>query len=242
VIRFHKILVVDDSTVLREMLSAILSPHSREIVTAEDCAATRRRLLEHRDLALVLCDVILPDGTGFDLLGEILAFGPPKPDVILMTARPDREDARRAREAGAAGYLAKPICFRSIIDVLHQAEGRRVAAPRVRRRPLGRAYLVGSLADASATAVRTAPKSWDIRDMSTSGAFLETPGPIEVGTLLDLCIDFGDSRARVLARIARVQEPDWGLVAGVGITFREFDGGSRELLTSHLEEISGDLY
>jgi CheY-like chemotaxis protein len=38
VIQFRKVLVIDDSIVLREMLSAVLSPHCGEIITAEDCA------------------------------------------------------------------------------------------------------------------------------------------------------------------------------------------------------------
>ena len=76
--------------------------------------------------------------------------------------------------------------------------------------------------------------------MSTSGAFLETPGPLVVGTMLDLCIDFGGSRARVLARTVRMQEPDWGVPGGVGVAFREFESGSREILTIRLEDTLAD--
>jgi CheY-like chemotaxis protein len=242
VIHLPKILVIDDSAVLRDLLAAVLKPHCGEIVTAADCAEARRRLRVHRDCSLVLCDVILPDGNGLDLLEEIVALDPPKPDVILMTARPDREDAQRAHTAGAAGYLAKPISFRTIVDVLHEADGRRAAAPLIRRKPLGRAYLMEPAAAGAVGVLRSSRKIWNIHDMSTSGAFLETPGPIEVGTVLDLCIDFGRSQARVLARTVRVQEPDWGLMGGVGIAFREFDAGSRELLASQLAEVSADRY
>lgn len=240
-IRITKSLVIDDSSVLRDMLSAVLSPHCGEIITAADCAEGRRRLREHRDFALVLCDVILPDGDGFQLLKEILALDPPRPDVILITGRPDREDARRALAIGAIGYLAKPIIFRDIAEVLRDTEGKRKAAPRVRRRPLGRAYLTAPAAEAEAAGARHAEKVWEIRDMSTSGAFLETHGPIEVGAMLDLYLDFGRSQARVQAQAVRLQEPDWGRVGGVGIAFRDFDDGSREQLVSYLLAAAGEF-
>jgi DNA-binding NarL/FixJ family response regulator len=233
--------VIDDSAILRDMLSAVMSPHCGEIVTAADCAEARRRLREHRDFALVLCDVILPDGDGFQLLKEILALDPPRPDVILMTGRPDREDARRALAIGAIGYLSKPIIFRDIVEILRDAEGKRKAAPRVRRRPLGRAYLTAPAAADGAAGARAAENVWDIRDMSTSGAFLETQGPMEVGAMLDLYLDFGRSQARVQAQAVRVQVPDWGLMGGVGIAFRDFDAGSREQLVSHLAAVAAEL-
>jgi len=240
VIRIPKALVIDDSSILCDMLSAVLSPHCGEIVTAADGAAARRRLREHGDFGLVLCDVILPDANGFELLEEILALEAPRPEVILMTARPDREDARRADRLGAIGYLSKPISFRDIAQILRDAEGKRKAAPRVRRRPLGRAYLTSRAGMDGVAPPRRAERVWDIRDMSASGAFLETHGPIEVGSMLDLCLDFGLSQARVQAQAVRVQFPDWGLTGGVGIAFRDFDTGSREELMSHLAAVAAD--
>jgi hypothetical protein len=79
---------------------------------------------------------------------------------------------------------------------------------------------------------------WNIRDMSLSGAFLETTGPIEPGTLLDLCLDFGDNQVRVKARTVRVQPPDWGCAAGVGIAFEGLPADSRDALASRLTRIA----
>jgi CheY-like chemotaxis protein len=241
VVRITKALVVDDSRVLRDMLSAVMSPHCGGVVTAADCAQARQRLREHRDFTLVLCDVILPDGDGFEILKEICALDAPRPEVILMTGHPDREDARRARAIGAIGYLSKPISFRDITEVVRDAEGKRKAAPRVRRRPLGRAYVTTPATGGDATAVDGPEKVWEIHDMSTSGAFLETNGPIEVGAVLDLYLDFGRSQARVRAQTVRLQFPDWGCLGGVGIAFRDFDAGSRELLASHLAAVAAEL-
>jgi len=241
VTRTTKALVIDDSSILREMLGAVLSPHCGGIVTAADGAEARRRLREHGDFTLVLCDVILPDANGFELLEEILALEAPRPQVILMTGRPDREDAQRALALGAIGYLSKPISFRDIDQILRDTEGKRTAAPRVRRRPLGRAFVTASAGADEAAPSPRAETVWDIRDMSTSGAFLETHGPIEVGAVLDLCLDFGRSQAHVQAQAVRVQLPDWGLAGGVGIAFRDFDTGSRERLLSHLAAVATEI-
>jgi CheY-like chemotaxis protein len=236
-IRFDKILVIDDSAVLRDVLTAVLSPHCGEIITAEDCASARRRVADHPDCSLILCDVMLPDGSGLDLLKEFAPASGVKPDVVLMTARPDAVDAATARLRGAVGYLAKPISLRDIVASLRKAEGKKAAAPRLRVSPLGQALPLDS---AGLPSDNGAWKSFTIRDMSMTGAFLETPGPLEVGTMLDLCIDFGGSRARVLARTVRMQEPDWGIPGGVGVSFREFESGSREILTIRLEEFLGN--
>jgi CheY-like chemotaxis protein len=235
--RFDKILVIDDSAVLRDVATAVLSPHCGEIITAEDCASARRQVADHPNLSLILCDVILPDGSGLDLLREFAPALASKPDVMLMTARPVQADAATARLHGAVGYLAKPISFRDIIGALQKSKCKKTAAPRLRVRPLGQAVLLDSTGLPSHDG---AWKSFGIYDMSTSGAFLETPGPLAVGTMLDLCIDFGGSRARVLARTVRTQEPDWGVPGGVGVAFREFESGSREILTIRLEGVLAD--
>jgi CheY-like chemotaxis protein len=237
VIRFEKVLVVDDSAVVRDVMTAVLSPHCGGIITAEDCASARERVAEHPDLSLILCDVVLPDGSGLDLLREFAPAPGAKPDVILMTARTVQEDEHDARVHGAVGYLAKPISFRDIVGALRRADGKQAAAPRVRSRPLGQAVLMNGDGSPSRDATW---KSLEIRDMSTSGAFLETPGPLEIGIELDMFIDVGGSRARVVARTIRVQEPGWGVAGGVGVAFREFESGSREILAIRLDEINTD--
>ena len=59
--------------------------------------------------------------------------------------------------------------------------------------------------------------------------------------MLDLYLDFGCSQARVQAQAVRVQVPDWGLMGGVGIAFRDFDTGSREQLMSFLAAVAAEL-
>lgn len=58
-----KILVVDDSRVMRELLTALLTPHGPSILTAASCKEAIEAVDTNRDLELVVCDIGLPDGT-----------------------------------------------------------------------------------------------------------------------------------------------------------------------------------
>ena len=235
-LRSAKVLVVDDSLVFRDMLERILTPHCAEVVTARCCEEGKQQVEQHRDLSLVLTDVVMPDGDGFDLLEHVRERGQPRPHVILVTARASKADERRALDLGALGYLTKPTSFREISALLRrQGPSAWDAARAPRRRSNGKAFLKDPrVEDCSHLA-------WDVRDVSISGAFLETKGPVPVGTELEMCLVFGAAMAHVKARVTRVQEPSWAHVGGVGVRFVKFYEGARELLESYLE-LGDDLY
>ena len=232
-----RVLVVDDSAVFRETLARTLAPHCSEVLVASGLAAARERLLQNRDLALVVSDASLPDGSGFELLDFVQALDEPRPRVILVSARTERDEVRRATDAGAIGYLSKPTTFREIARVVRQSwvQNWNWSRP-LRRRSLGKAFLKDPrIDDANHLA-------WDIRDVSVSGALLETKGPLEVGSEVDLCLVFGAAMIHVEAEIVRVQEPTWARVGGVGVRFKDFYAGSRELLERYIHLAEDDLY
>ncbi len=68
---------------------------------------------------LLLLDVNLPDGDGFDILGRIrrhrkLALLP----VVMLTARTDPEDVRRGLDFGADGYITKPYSKKILTETI----------------------------------------------------------------------------------------------------------------------------
>ena len=68
---------------------------------------------------LLLLDVNLPDGDGFDILGRIrrhrkLALLP----VVMLTARTDPQDVRRGLEVGADGYITKPYSKKILTEII----------------------------------------------------------------------------------------------------------------------------
>ncbi len=105
-------------------------------------------------------------------------------------------------------------------------------ARRIRRRTLGRA-------------VREDPSGefgWSIRDLSMTGAFLETKGPIEIGTEFDLSLIFGGAVIHVTARVVRIQEPSWHHVGGAGFEFVHLSEDAKVLLESYIEVSEGEYH
>ncbi len=242
-LRLSKVLVVDGSVTFRESLETVLSYHCEEVLTASGCREGKQKVAEHPDLSLVLSDVVLPDGDGFEVLEYVASLDDAKPQVILLSGRRVEEDARRAVDAGAIGCLAKPVSFQDISRVLRQTQANWNAARLVRRRTLGNAYLVDPGTKADPRRDEFSHLAWEIRDVSITGAFLETKGPFPVGTRLDLALLFvGTALVRVRAEVVRLQEPSWAHVGGVAVVFKDFDEGSKELLEDCLEGAEGDPY
>ncbi len=224
-----KLLVVDDSRVFRKMMKTIFLPHWEQILLASTCQEGKKKVAENRDLSVTLVDVFMPDGDGFQLLEYISELDDPKPLVILLTARPVDEDAERAADLGAIGYLAKPISYRDIAWTLTQHQGTTsVAARRVRCRSLGKAFLVDPRGK------ERLHLAWDIRDLSIGGAFLETNGPVPVGTNLELELQLGRETVRVQVEVIRLQEPSWAQVGGVWVLFHGLDGSTRRVLDAYI--------
>ncbi len=112
------VLVVDDEPVVRDAVRRVLGAHGYRVAAANDAATA----LAHPALAtcrLVLCDLMLPDRSGMEVLRELAARHPRLP-VVLITgyATPDHE--ARARDAGAADFVAKPFEVRELVDTVRR--------------------------------------------------------------------------------------------------------------------------
>ncbi|HKO52434.1 MAG TPA: response regulator [Polyangiaceae bacterium] len=100
-----RILVVDDSPVVRELLSEILASAGLVVHTAENGLAALAAI-EQNMPDLVLSDVEMPRMGGFDLLAEIRHRSQRLP-VVMLTTLGSVEDRRRAASLGANAYLVK---------------------------------------------------------------------------------------------------------------------------------------
>jgi two-component system, NtrC family, response regulator AtoC len=101
----HALIVEDDEDSAR-MIGALIAREGHTVMTAHSIAAARRMLAMQR-ADLLLLDLHLPDGNGFDLLDDP---GAVKDTVlVLMTGQASLETSIRALRLGAADYLVKPI-------------------------------------------------------------------------------------------------------------------------------------
>jgi two-component system chemotaxis response regulator CheY len=118
----YDVLVIDDEPVVREGVRRVLEASGLRVATADDATSG----LQHPALAacrLVLCDIMLPDRSGIDVLCELARARPGLP-VVLITGYATPDLAERAQEAGAAAFLAKPFeaseltdCVRGVLRV-----------------------------------------------------------------------------------------------------------------------------
>jgi len=225
-----KVLVVDGSETFRQLMQVLLSPYAGRVLAARGLRDAWAQITEHADTSLVLSDVRLPDGDGFAILSRVRELAEPKPRVLLLSTRPNPGDEQRAGALGALGYLCKPITLQDIRRACKAGNLIPRHPPvRARRPSVGTALLIepGSERDASL--------SFEIRDLSVSGAFLATHGPVPVGTELQLALRLGGESLDVKARVVRIQEPSWASEAGVGVRFDALPDAARRWLADRIE-------
>jgi DNA-binding NtrC family response regulator len=114
-------LVVDDDEINAEMLVAGLGDAGWK-ATAATGVLQALALLQSGSYALVVSDIAMNDGDGFDLLRAIRTGARPVP-VILMSSFGTSATARDAIDAGAFAYLAKPFPLRELLVLVARAHG-----------------------------------------------------------------------------------------------------------------------
>ncbi len=111
------ILLVDDDPDSCEMMTFALEQHGASVASVADTAEALARIERHRP-DVIVTDLQMPNGSGFDLLRELrrLNGGSPTIPVLAVTAHARPEDARSALAAGFTAYLTKPI---DVVEMIH---------------------------------------------------------------------------------------------------------------------------
>ena len=108
-----KILLVEDDDLLNKTLTYNLISEGYDTASALN-AGTATELLTQTEYDLVLLDINLPDGSGYDLCRLIK---PENPDtlVIFLTANDQESDQIRGYEVGAVDYITKPFSIGALL-------------------------------------------------------------------------------------------------------------------------------
>ncbi|MDE6664286.1 MAG: response regulator transcription factor [Lachnospiraceae bacterium] len=116
------ILIIEDDTALSAGLVRALSS---DTVTAENCNCIQaaRAKINSASYSLIILDVNLPDGNGFDFLKEIKQALPTP--VIMLTANDMESDIVAGLEQGADDYITKPFSL-AVLRARVQTQLRRV--------------------------------------------------------------------------------------------------------------------
>lgn len=118
-----RILVIDDSPIIREMLVEILSDSGYLVDTAEDGETGAALALQH-EYAVILCDVHMPQQNGLETVREIIGIKP-WAKIIMTDSFPDKL-VHSARAEGALCCLQKPFDVTELRQLIAQVKAGRV--------------------------------------------------------------------------------------------------------------------
>ena len=102
-----KILVVDDESRMRKLIKDFLEREGYQILEAGDGLEALDLFYEHKDVALIILDVMMPKLDGWGVCKEIRRIsGVP---ILMLTARSEERDELKGFELGVDEYVTKPF-------------------------------------------------------------------------------------------------------------------------------------
>lgn len=108
-----KILIVDDDVDLSAVIRDMLESYGYTVGMAKDCGQAFVALTDKK-YDLILLDINLPDGTGFEVCEELREVS--EIPVIFASARSGEDDKIRGLDMGADDYLAKPYSLKELLS------------------------------------------------------------------------------------------------------------------------------
>ena len=114
-----KILTADDHPLLREALARLIAEIGSpvEVLEADSLRGAEDLLAAHRDLALMILDVVLPDATGIEAVDRVLRARPDVP-LLVVSAKDDPATARAVLDSGARGFISKRSPTRVLAEAI----------------------------------------------------------------------------------------------------------------------------
>ena len=127
-----RLLVVDEDDLVRGMLQAVLEGAGYACLAASSVAEAEQ-VLDRQAVEITLVDVMLPDGSGIDVVAA-LHDRFPDTAALVVTGLSDQATARQAIARGAHGMLVKPFTPDELIVAVAAARTRRDLDVEARRR------------------------------------------------------------------------------------------------------------
>lgn len=117
------ILVVDDSSSMRQMLSFTLKSEGHDVTEAED-GVIALNAAKGKNYDLVLADVNMPNMDGISLISELRKLPGYKGTPLLMLTTESASDKKQSgKNAGATGWIVKPFNSEQLLAVINRALG-----------------------------------------------------------------------------------------------------------------------
>lgn len=111
------VLVAEDNTLVRELLTAFLAENGAEVAVAADGLAALA-VVRHRAPDVLLLDLALPGLDGIGVAETLRRDGPRQLRIIGLSAHAGPRDEARARAAGMDVFLAKPVSLARLAEAI----------------------------------------------------------------------------------------------------------------------------
>lgn len=102
-----KVLMVDDESRMRKLVSDFLTRKGYEVIEAGDGEEAIDKFYEDKDIALIVLDVMMPKMNGWDACKEIRKNS--NVPIIMLTAKSDEASELNGFDCGADEYISKPF-------------------------------------------------------------------------------------------------------------------------------------
>ena len=118
------ILVVDDSCSVRQHVSLVLQRAGFETAQAADGQEGLAMVDSNRNIDMVICDINMPIMNGLEMVEKIKA----KPEnkslpILMLTTEGQASLVKRAKQAGAVGWIVKPFNPRQLVQTVNHLTG-----------------------------------------------------------------------------------------------------------------------
>ena len=113
-----KILLIDDHKLIKLGIKVLLEDNEKFSVI-DDCASKKEfsEKISNESYDLFICDISLPDGSGYDIL-EIIKEKNLNTKVIILSMHEDKSYMKKAFKLGASGYVTKSTAHEEILQAI----------------------------------------------------------------------------------------------------------------------------
>ncbi|HCZ05805.1 MAG: two-component system, OmpR family, alkaline phosphatase synthesis response regulator PhoP [Thermotogota bacterium] len=118
-----KILVVDDSEVLRKIMEFNLKRAGFEVIQATN-GLEGLEVIEKEKPDLVFLDIMMPKMDGFTVLKHLKERNMLNIPIVVVTAKGGEDDAEQATKLGATAVITKPFSPKKLIEIATELTGR----------------------------------------------------------------------------------------------------------------------
>ena len=113
-----KILLIDDHKLIKIGIKVLLEDN-KDVDVIDDCSSKKEFLekIDNESYDLFICDISLPDGSGYDIL-EIIKESKIKTKIIILSMHEDKSYIKKAFKLGASGYVTKSTAHEEILHAI----------------------------------------------------------------------------------------------------------------------------